>query len=67
MLELILFQAYISPVGDIIKSYGVRFHQYADDNQLHIAMRTTSTDAGLSILADCAMDVPAKRAATDRR
>ena len=57
VLGPILFAAYTSPVGDIIKSHGVRYHQYADDTQLHVAMRTANTAAGLSILADCTMDV----------
>ena len=57
VLGPILFAAYTSPVGDIIQSHDVRYHQYADDTQLHIAMRTANTAAGLSILADCTMDV----------
>ena len=57
VLGPILFAAYTSPVGDIIKRYGVRYHQYADDTYLHIAMRTANTDAGLSILSHCMMDV----------
>jgi len=47
----------MSPVGIIIKSHGVRYHQYADDTQLHIALRTANTAVGLSMLADCTMDV----------
>jgi len=34
-----------------------RCHQYADDTQLHLAMRVDNTAAGLSILAACATDV----------
>jgi len=48
---------YTSPVGAMIKSHGVRYHQYANDTLLHIAMRTANTTAGLYILADCTMDV----------
>ena len=36
---------------------GVRNHQYDDDTQLHIAMQTANTDAWLSILTDCIMEV----------
>ena len=57
VLGPILFGTYASPVGDNIKRHGVRYHQYADDTYLHIVMRTASTDAGLSVLADCTMDV----------
>jgi len=48
---------YCSPVADVIASHGVRCHQYADDTQLHLAMRVGDTAAGLSILAACTTDV----------
>ena len=57
VLGPILFAAYTSTVGDIIKRHFVRYHQYADDTHLHIAMWTVNTDTGLSILSDCTMDV----------
>ena len=53
VLSLLLFAVYYSPVADIIASHGVRCHQYADDTQLHLAMRFDNTSAGLSILAAC--------------
>ena len=48
---------YCSPVADVIASHGDRCHQYADDTQLHLAMRVDNTAAGLSILATCTTDV----------
>jgi len=48
---------YISPVADIIASHGVQYHQYADDTQLHLAMRTDNTSARLSVLAACTADI----------
>jgi len=48
---------YCSPVADVIASHGVRCRQYADDTQLHLAMRVDNTAAGLSILAACTTDV----------
>jgi len=51
VLDLLLFAVYCSPVAD------VRCHQYADDTQLHLAMRVDNTAAGLSILAACTTDV----------
>jgi len=57
VLGPLLFAVYCSPVSDVIASYGVRCHQYADDTQLHLAMRVDNTTAGLSILADCTTDV----------
>ena len=37
--------------------HGVRYHQYADDTQLHLAMRADNTADGLSVLAACTTDV----------
>jgi len=39
VLGPLLFAVYCSPVADVITSHGVRHHQYADDTQLHLAMR----------------------------
>ena len=50
----LLFAVYCSPVADVIASHGVRCHQYADDTQLHLAMRVDNTAA---ILAACTTDV----------
>jgi len=44
-------------VGDVIAGHGVQYHQYADDTQLHLAMRAVNTAAGLSVLAACTSDV----------
>jgi len=51
---------YCSPMTDVIESHGVRYHQYADDTQLHLAMRadnTNNTASGLSVLDACTDDV----------
>ena len=48
---------YCRPVADVITSHGVRHHQYADDTQLHLAMRADNTAVGLSILDTCTADV----------
>jgi len=53
----ILFAVNCSPVGDVIAGHGVQYHQYADDTQLHLAMRADNTAAGLSVLAACTSDV----------
>ena len=39
----LLFAVYCSLVADIIASYGIRYHQYADDTQLHLAMRADNS------------------------
>jgi len=53
----ILFAVNCSPVGDVIAGHGVQYHQYADDTQLHLAMRADNTAAGLPVLAACTSDV----------
>jgi len=45
VLGPLLFAMYCSPVDDVIASHGVRCHQYADDTQLHLAMRVDNTAA----------------------
>ena len=57
VLGPILFAVYCSPVADVIADHGVRYHQYVDDTQLHLAMRSDNTAAGLSVLAACTADV----------
>jgi len=57
VLGPLLFAVYCSPVADVIASHGVRYHQYADDTQLHLAMRADNTADGLSVLAACTIDV----------
>ena len=37
--------------------HGVQYHQYADDTQLHLAMRADNTATRLSVLAACTSDV----------
>jgi len=57
VLGPLLFAVYSSPVADIIAQHGVQFHQYADDTQLHLAMRAGDTATGRLILAACTSDV----------
>jgi len=47
----ILFAVYRSPVANVIAEHGVHYHQYADDTQLHLTMRSDNTAAGLSVLS----------------
>ena len=37
-----LFSVYVSPIAEVITSHGIQFHQYADDTQLYVAVKTES-------------------------
>ncbi len=41
----ILFQIYMSPLGDMIKEHGLEYHIYADDTQLYIAFNPLDKDS----------------------
>jgi len=57
VLGPLLFTVYCSPIADVIAHHGIQYHQYADSSQLHLAMRADNTPAGLSVLAECTIDV----------
>lgn len=48
-----LFSAYVSPISDVISSFGVKFHQYADDTQLYTAVTAGDDDSGIRNLELC--------------
>ncbi len=37
-----LFSVYVSPISELIASHGVQYHQYADDTQLYVAVKSDS-------------------------
>uniref|UniRef100_A0A8D0GH51 Reverse transcriptase domain-containing protein n=1 Tax=Sphenodon punctatus TaxID=8508 RepID=A0A8D0GH51_SPHPU len=52
ILSLLLFNAYMQPLGEIVRVFRVRCHQCADDTQLYLSF---STDPGpaVSLLSQC--------------
>ena len=45
--------AYTSPIGDLICSFGIHNHQFPDDTQVHLALRSSDILNGFTLLADC--------------
>ena len=49
-----LFSEYVSPIAKVITSQGVQFHQYADDTQLYVAIKS---DSDIKKLEECTLEV----------
>jgi len=56
VLGPLMFAAYVAPVGEVIKSFGVRCQQYADDTQLYLSMRTSDSAHHHSRRTTCVLD-----------
>jgi len=52
VLGPMLYIAYVTLVGPLIASYGVHYHEYADDTQLFTKMSVPAT-AAIGLLQDC--------------
>ena len=57
VLGLLFFAACITPVGDVIKSTALKYHQYADDTQLYLAVRSAHYKDNLKIIEQCMLPV----------
>jgi len=44
-----VFMAYVAPIGHLIESFGIGYHQFVDDNQLFV----TVDSAHLTRVTDC--------------
>ena len=48
-----MFSIYISPIADVIASFGVKHHQYADDTQLYTAVKSGNDTHSIHNLESC--------------
>jgi len=53
VLGPLLFTAYVAPIGRVIESFNVGYHQFADDTQLFVAVDTPDTLTSLSRMTEC--------------
>ena len=57
MLGSLLFTAYVSALGELIESYGVSYHQFADDTQILVSTDSTNATPAIDRLAHCSAAV----------
>ena len=57
VLGPMLFTAYVSSVGDVITSMGLKQHQYADNTQLYFAVRASHYNDDLNIIEKCTSSI----------
>ena len=53
----LLFSLFVTPLGDLLSRYGLKFHQYADDTQVNIAANGNSLKITMSNLTSCTVAV----------
>ena len=49
----VLYLLYTTPLVDVIRSHGLDYHMYADDNQLYLSFATQDVDQAKSKIEEC--------------
>ena len=57
VLGPLLFCAYMSELGDIIRKHNINFHIYTDDTQVHLAFTHNDPAMTLQRLESCTADI----------
>jgi len=53
----LLFTTYVAPIGSVIESFNIGYHQFADDTQLFVAIDTPDTLTYLRSMTECSNTV----------
>ena len=49
----VLYLHYTAPLVDVIRSHGLDYHMYADDNKLYLSFATQDVDQAKSKTEEC--------------
>ena len=52
-----LFSSFIAPLADMIKSFGLTHHQYADDTNLYHSFSARNRQSCIDLMTDCLKSV----------
>ena len=53
VMGAVLYLLYTTPLVDVIRSHGLDYHMYADDNQLYLSFATQDVDQAKSKIEEC--------------
>ena len=57
VLGPVLFLMHKSPLQDVIESYNINYHLYADDSQLYVAFKTNDASSIKNRIENCVGDI----------
>ncbi|XP_077989339.1 ATP-binding cassette sub-family C member 9-like [Glandiceps talaboti] len=57
VLGPLLFTIYTAPIGNLIRRHNLKFHQYADDNELYLAFSHQDSPTAIHSMESCIHDI----------